>query len=358
VGTHLLVRALLGAPGAGPVGATTDWISAVSTATLGLFGAAFAVWQFWAQGFRPRCAARIDVARQAIRLQISNRGRADGVIGRVVLVDAEGFAIQPGPLIDGYPSGNFTATTLPAHAAIQLMIGKPQSRAALPEGVLVKVDWGTGEAVLTPKPVKVGYAGLPSVLPPGSPNQPSSAINPTVGSPITLRAPPEDVTMLMVSNGVEADVAGPARTLIRWLLTLGAAALYAVLVFKVSLDVWVGNDPVTVDKILGGVMNSIALTFGSAFVGWFGVTTTSATVSLRETAVHRRVEIFRQLMTDLAGAAVFAMVVYLAAGAFAGLTYIFNEDKTPVVLITVATAWAAQASAVVAATLAAVLKAE
>jgi hypothetical protein len=101
------------------------------------------------------------------------------------------------------------------------------------------------------------------------------------------------------------------------------------------------------------------LTFGSAFVGWFGDTSRQAVVTTQDTAVHgwrRWLQIFGQLMTDLAGAAVFAMLIYLIAGAFAGITYVFNEEKTPVLLITVATAWDAQASAVVAATLSAVLK--
>jgi hypothetical protein len=141
-------------------------------------------------------------------------------------------------------------------------------------------------------------------------------------------------------------------------LTVGAAALYAVLVFKVSLEVWVGSDKPHVDGVLGGVMNSLALTFGSAFVGWFGITREKAIVTLTRTKLPRRVDIFLQLMTDLAGAAVFAMVIYLGAGAFAGVTYVFNQAQTPTLLITVATAWAAQASAVVAATLSAVLKPE
>ena|SRR5438067_11856240 len=155
----------------------------------------------------------------------------------------------------------------------------------------------------------------------------------------------------------DADVAAPARTFIRWLLTVGAAILYAVLVSKVCADVW--NGSATVDSVYAGVMNSLGLTFGSAFVGWFGVTTTQAnvTVAVTDNAWKRRWEIFGQLMTDLAGAAVFAMVIYLVAGALAGITFLFNEKETPTVLITVATAWAAQATAVVAATLAAVLKA-
>ena len=69
-------------------------------------------------------------------------------------------------------------------------------------------------------------------------------------------------------------------------------------------------------------------------------------------------EIFKGLMTTVVGAAVVAMVIYLVVGAVAGTTYLFNENQTPTVLITVAAAWAAQALAVVAATLAAALQPE
>jgi hypothetical protein len=147
-----------------PLGAATEWISAISTATLGLFGAAFALWQFAAQGFRPRCRVKIDVKRQAILLQIRNRGRAGGVIARIVVVDANGLALQPAPPIDGYSSG-FTATTLPANAGMRVIIMHPNNISRFPDGVRVKVDWGTGQTLLTPEPVDVGYAGLPSVLP-------------------------------------------------------------------------------------------------------------------------------------------------------------------------------------------------
>jgi hypothetical protein len=158
----------------------------------------------------------------------------------------------------------------------------------------------------------------------------------------------------VVSDSV--DVAGPARTVIQYLLTVGTAAVYGVLVLMVVADVWVGSDAVTVDKIQGGVMNSIAITFGSAFVGWFGISANRADVTIDSTSKHRKFAVLAQLFTDLAGAAVFAMLVYLAIGAVAGVTYLFNQADTPTVLITVATAWAAQASAVVAATLSAVLK--
>jgi hypothetical protein len=66
--------------------------------------------------------------------------------------------------------------------------------------------------------------------------------------------------------------------------------------------------------------------------------------------------VVRALFTTLAGAALFAMFVYLAAGAYAGITYLANENESPTALIAVATAWAAQASAVIASTLAAALR--
>jgi len=164
--------------------------------------------------------------------------------------------------------------------------------------------------------------------------------------------PREKVTIVATS----VDVAGPARTFIQYVLTVGTAVVYAVLVLRVVGDVWVGNDAVNVDKIQGGVMNSIAITFGSAFVGWFGISANRADVTIDSDSKHRNFAVLGQLFSDLAGAAVFAMLVYLAVGAIAGVTYLFNQADTPTVLITVATAWAAQASAVVAATLSAVLK--
>jgi hypothetical protein len=127
----------------------------------------FAGWQFRAQGFRPHCSVRIDARRQAIRLQIRNRGRANGAIERIVIVDPAGFAINPAASIAGYEGGNFKPTTLPGLSAMSLIITPPLGTTVFPEGVRVKADWGTGETTKLPQPVDVGYAGLPSVLPPG-----------------------------------------------------------------------------------------------------------------------------------------------------------------------------------------------
>jgi hypothetical protein len=154
------------------------------------------------------------------------------------------------------------------------------------------------------------------------------------------------------------DIAKAGRTVIRWLLLIGTAIVYAVLVLNVCSDVWSEETKPTVDTLEAGVMNSIALVFGSAFVGWFGVTTQSGMISLSPDAkgLTKVWEVFKALMTTVVGAAVLAMVVYLVVGAAAGMTYLFNEKETPTVLVTVAAAWAAQALAVVAATLAAALQ--
>jgi hypothetical protein len=65
-----------------------------------------------------------------------------------------------------------------------------------------------------------------------------------------------------------------------------------------------------------------------------------------------------RIFFTVAGAALIAMFVYLGFGAWAGYTYISNENESPIVLITVATAWAAQASAVIASTLAVALSSD
>jgi hypothetical protein len=145
----------------------TDWITAISTAVLGFFGACFAVWQFLAQGFRPKCVVKIDLAREALLVHIENRGRAEGVIARVAVVDEDGLAMDPPASVQGFPAG-YRPTTLPGLASMRLIVVRPDGLASFPPNITVIVDWGTGDRVATPTPVDVGYMGMPSVLPPGN----------------------------------------------------------------------------------------------------------------------------------------------------------------------------------------------
>jgi hypothetical protein len=61
----------------------TDWISAVSTAALGVLGFFITVWQWRRTGFSPRLRARIDAGRDAIELLVVNTGRAAGIVDQV-----------------------------------------------------------------------------------------------------------------------------------------------------------------------------------------------------------------------------------------------------------------------------------
>jgi hypothetical protein len=169
------------------------------------------------------------------------------------------------------------------------------------------------------------------------------------------------------------NIAKGARTLIRYVLTLGAALAYAFLVTKTCHEIWHAKTgkPPDIDPVFGGVMNSLAVIFGSAFVGWFGISANDAKVTIKAAGAEgerdfaknhvsttRWWRAFWAMTHQLAGAAVASMVIYLAFGALAGVTYVFYRHQTPVLVITVATAWATQASAVVASTLSAMLKAD
>jgi hypothetical protein len=154
------------------------------------------------------------------------------------------------------------------------------------------------------------------------------------------------------------DLAIYARDALRWILTVAAAVAFAVLVYKLSKEVWdaAEKQPPTIGKVRAAVTISLSVTFGSAFVGWFGVTSTTARAALRSADLRGYTRWLLKVLLTPAGAALLAMFVYLGAGAWAGYTYLANEDESPTVLITVATAWAAQASAVIASTLAVSLR--
>ena len=64
----------------------TDWISAVSTAALGILGAFVTIWQWHRSSFRPKIRPRIDNRRQAVEVQIINTGRAGGIVNQVDIV--------------------------------------------------------------------------------------------------------------------------------------------------------------------------------------------------------------------------------------------------------------------------------
>ena len=142
----------------------TNWIGALSTAVLGVFGFTFTGWQWWASRFRPKATARLDGRREAIEVRVANRGRGGGVIHHVAVIDANHLAV-PSCSFEGFDNGDFTPTSLPSFSAMRLIIMAPEDGPFTVEN-RVKVEWWDGAAVIKPLPVDVGLYGLKSVLPP------------------------------------------------------------------------------------------------------------------------------------------------------------------------------------------------
>ena len=145
----------------------TDWISAISTAGLGLLGAVFAAWQWMMSKFRPTLSARIDASMDAIELVIVNKGRASGIVSQVD-VQAPDSSLVDDVDFEGLPDQRFVPMSLPAMASTRLVLMAPEGT-VFPSGCNLIVDIGKKRPdELTPKQEEIrrGLVGLRSVLPP------------------------------------------------------------------------------------------------------------------------------------------------------------------------------------------------
>jgi hypothetical protein len=148
----------------------TDWISAISSAVLGGLAVFITLWQWTASGFRPRLSARIEKARTAIELRVRNKGRATGIIDRVVVVKPrDDLLVRVNARFDSFPDGNFQAIALLGLAQMKIII-EPLEDNQFPENVQLKVELGRKkDQYLTPDLVsEVSLRGLKSVLPPSA----------------------------------------------------------------------------------------------------------------------------------------------------------------------------------------------
>jgi hypothetical protein len=145
---------------------TSGWISAISIAVLAVVVAIFTGWYVWMDGFRPRCTAKMDKRGRAMLLQVQNRGRVDGEIARVDLLDPSGLASRRLLLVDGYADGRFQATALPARSAMRLITKPPADLEAFPERTRIRVVWTTGssKALVPGQDEDVDYTGMASTL--------------------------------------------------------------------------------------------------------------------------------------------------------------------------------------------------
>jgi|SRR5580704_10986333 hypothetical protein len=150
-----------------PYPSITDWISAVSTAALGLLGFVVAGWQWHRSGFCLKIRSRIDDPRQGIEIEIRNKGRIGGIISQVIVVEPDDSIVSD-VTVDGFYDGSFKPIRLPAMSSMLLVIQAPKGRSFNP-GVRVAVSAGKRRSkIVTPAkvPPDIGIAGLTSVLPP------------------------------------------------------------------------------------------------------------------------------------------------------------------------------------------------
>jgi len=148
----------------------TDWISAVSTAALGVLGFFITIWQWRRTGFSPRLRARIDTSREAIELVIVNTGRGAGIIDQVDVVEPGGEIVED-VAYEGFTGAAFRPLGLSAMASMRIILQAPQDR-AFAHGVRLLVGIGSDRPkVVTPADAApgTGIFGLSSILPPGTP---------------------------------------------------------------------------------------------------------------------------------------------------------------------------------------------
>jgi hypothetical protein len=147
----------------------TDWISAISTAALGVIGAVITLWQWMMTRFRPKLSSRIDIQREAIELWIVNKGRASGIIDRVQILRPD-KKIEDRAQFESFPGNAYRPLSLPAMASMRIIIQAPPA-ATFDPGVKVLVGVGQAEPeLITPTEMTsgLGLYGLRSVLPPGT----------------------------------------------------------------------------------------------------------------------------------------------------------------------------------------------
>jgi len=139
-----------------------SWISAASTALIGGLTLCITCFQFWANGFRVKARAELEPARAAVRIRLLNRGRAGGVITRVVVTDGQTVE-HPGYEFPGFPGSCFVPSELPGRSAMELIIHTTKKKFELDHKV--RIDWGTTTTVLSLTPIDVGLWSLAPVVP-------------------------------------------------------------------------------------------------------------------------------------------------------------------------------------------------
>ena len=147
---------------------TAAWIEALSTLAIGVLGVVITCFQFWANGFRIKGLAEIEISKDALRLRLTNRGRGSGIITRAAVTSPRGIE-HPGYRVVGFENG-FTPVLLPGKSSMALIFEVLDGH-TFDDNNRIMVEWGTTTRTFSPQPVDVGLYGLHSILPyPGPPS--------------------------------------------------------------------------------------------------------------------------------------------------------------------------------------------
>jgi hypothetical protein len=142
---------------------TATWIGVA----VGIVGALAGIAGLWGvfRWFRPAFRARIDERRQAIRLDVTNKGRAGGWIREVAAIDAQRNELDAA--FAGLEGERFRPVELPGHTSWWLILAASRANGPFPEATSVLVRWGRGsERTLAPEKTKgVSYYGMNSQWP-------------------------------------------------------------------------------------------------------------------------------------------------------------------------------------------------
>jgi hypothetical protein len=122
--------------------ADTLLIATVVGAIAAVVAAALTVWAALRR-FRPKIRARIDERRQAIRLDIRNKGGASGQISDLAVIDTNHIDLDPE--FFGLADGHFRSARLEPHHSYKLIIRARKESGEFPPNVRVRIGWGKGK---------------------------------------------------------------------------------------------------------------------------------------------------------------------------------------------------------------------
>ena len=143
-------------------GELAAWVGVI-IAAVGLVGTAIQV-LIGLPWFRPRFKARIDKRRQAIRLDVKNRGRRTGRVNDVLVINSD--TVQIPCEFAGLPEGRFQPADIPGRSLRHLILAAVRARGSFPADAEVKVKWGLDkERTVKPKQNDAAYYGEDSHWP-------------------------------------------------------------------------------------------------------------------------------------------------------------------------------------------------